>query len=142
MPENSSKLMSLMFVIARRMREDMKHTLLKDGCSWIHFETMRYVRENQRPLMRDVAAHFSITPPAATLLVDGLVRNKLLQRIVDPKDRRAVRVVLAANGKKMMERGIRERMKQIKELFSVLSHKERAELIRMLDKIAKNQTTS
>jgi len=136
MPNNSSKLISLMFVIGRKMRDEMKPTMAKTGCSWIHFEALRYVQDNGKPLMRDVAAHFSITPPAATLLIDGLVANKMMRRIIDAKDRRAVRIALTPKGKQMLARGIQDRMKKIKELFSVLNAKEHAELVRILEKIA------
>lgn len=136
MPNQSSKLISLMFVIGRRMRDEMKQSHQQSNASWLHFETLRYVRDAKRPTMRDVAAHFLITPPAATLLVDGLVASKLLRRIVDKKDRRAVHITLTPRGKKIMEQGIRTRMEKMKELFSVLNTKEQGELIRILTKIA------
>ena len=128
-----------MFVIGRRMRDEMKQAPAKTGCSWIHFEALRYVEDNGRPLMRDVAAHFSITPPAATLLIDGLVANKLLRRIIDAKDRRAVRIGLTPKGKLMLTRGIQDRMKKMKEVFSLLDAKEHAELVRILEKLAINK---
>ena len=127
-----------MFVIGQRMREEMKQSVAQNGCSWLHFETIRYIEENDKPTMRDIADYFSITPPAATLLIDGLVANKMLRRIVDPKDRRAVRIALTPKGKAVLERGLRQRVKTIKEVFSVLDTKEYGELVRMLDKIAKN----
>jgi DNA-binding MarR family transcriptional regulator len=137
MPNNSAKLVSLMVVIGRRMRDEMKKKEGKQVYSLLHFETLRYVNENGKPLMRDVAAHFSITPPAATLLIDGLVLGKVLARIVDTKDRRTVRIALTPKGKQVLVRGMEERMKKMKEVFSVLNEKERAELVRILGKIAK-----
>jgi MarR family transcriptional regulator, 2-MHQ and catechol-resistance regulon repressor len=139
MPNNSSKLISLMFVIGRQMKEEMKENATKSGYSWLHFETLRYINEEGKPLMRDVASNFSITPPAATLLVDGLVQNKMVRRIVDPKDRRAIRVALTPKGKKVLASGIKQRLKKIKEVFSVLDAKEHSELIRILEKIAKSK---
>ena len=139
MSNHSSKLFSLMFVVGRQMRDEMKPIMAKTGCSWIHFEALRYVQDNDKSLMRDVAAHFSITPPAATLLIDGLVANKMLRRIIDQKDRRAVRIALMPKGKQMLTRGMRDRMKKIKEIFSVLNAKENAELVRILKKIAKGK---
>jgi DNA-binding MarR family transcriptional regulator len=128
-----------MFIIGRRMREEMKQNEKIGGASWIHFEALRYIDEQSKPLMSDVAAHFSITRPAATLLVDGLVKNKMLRRIVDPRDRRAVRVALTPKGKQVLAQGIKQRVKKITELFSVLDTNEHAELIRILNKIAKSK---
>jgi DNA-binding MarR family transcriptional regulator len=140
MPTNSSKLLSQMFIIGRQMRDEMKPIMVKTGCSWIHFEALRYVQDNATPLMRNVAAHFSITPPAATLLIDGLVTNKLLRRIIDTKDRRAVRVALTSKGKQVLDRGVRERMKKIKEMFAVLNPREQTELTRILQKIVNKRS--
>jgi DNA-binding MarR family transcriptional regulator len=139
MPNNSSKIISLMFIIGRRMREEMKQNEKIGGCSWIHFEALRYIDEKGKPLMSDVAAYFSITRPAATLLVDGLVEGKMLRRIVDPKDRRSVRVALTTKGKNILAHGIKQRVKKIQEVFSVLDTKEHAELVRILNKIAKSK---
>lgn len=139
MPNNSSKIISLMFIIGRRMREEMKQSEKIGGASWIHFEALRYIDDNGKPLMSDVAAYFSITRPAATLLVDGLVEAKMLRRIVDPRDRRAVRVALTPKGKQVLTQGIKQRVKKIQELFSVLDAKEHVELVRILNKIAKSK---
>jgi len=113
----------------------MKHGAHAQGFSWLHFEALRYVRDHGRPTMRDIAAHFSITPPAATLLVEGLVANRMLRRIVEAKDRRTVRVALTAKGKTYLDAGVRYRTKKIKEMFSVLNEKEYEELVRILQKI-------
>lgn len=138
MSNNSSKLISLMFIIGQRMREEMKHRPEWKGVSWLHFEALRYIEESGKPTMRTIAAHFSITPPAATLLVDGLVANGLLRRTMDAKDRRTVRIALTAKGRALVLRGIRQRVETIKKVFSVLNTKEHEELVRMLGKIAKN----
>lgn len=125
-----------MFVIGRRMRDEMKHSEERNGVSWLHFEALRYITDAGKPTMRDLATYFSITPPAATLLVDGLVRNGMLRRIIDPKDRRAVRIGLTPKGMRTIEQGIRERREKIAEVFSVLNKKEHNELARILTKIA------
>lgn len=136
MLNHSAKLTSLMFMIGRRMRDDMRQYGKENAVSWLHFETLRYVREAGTPLMRDVAEHFSITPPAVTLLVEGLVANQMLRRIVDAKDRRAVRIGLTPKGKETLVRGMRYRKRKITAMFSALNARERTELIRILEKLA------
>jgi len=124
-----------MFIIGRRMRDEMKQKGEPNGVSWLHFEALRYIADTGKPTMRDLASYFSITPPAATLLVDGLVASGMLRRVVDPKDRRAVRIGLTPKGMRTIEQGIRERKKKIAEVFSVLNKKEHDELARILTKI-------
>lgn len=136
---DSTELISLMFVMGRFMREKMHKTISKGNFgSMLHFETLRYIKDEGRPLMRDVARHFRITPPAATLLIDGLVKEKFLTRIVDAKDRRAVRIALTPRGKQMLARGIMNRVKELKKIFSSLSPGERTQLAAILRKITKH----
>ncbi len=136
MKNRSTILMSLLFVIGRRMKEEMKEGGRKSRYSWLHFEVMRYVGSVGKPLMRDVAEHFSVTPPAATLLIEGLVGIGLLRRVVDPKDRRAVRVALTPKARQLMKRGMQDRTAAIKRLFSVLDAREEQALVEILTKIA------
>lgn len=143
MESSISELLSLLFVVGRSVRESMRKSIL-DGksASFLQFETLRYIKEHHEPLMRDVAGYFRITPPAATLLIDALVREKLLKRIFDAKDRRAVRLVLTDSGGRYLSRGINAHLKRLKKLFAVLTSDERAQLISILKKISKNIKTT
>ena len=132
----STSLMSLLFVVGRRMKEEMKESGRKSRCSWLHFEVMRYVGSAGKPLMRDVAEHFSVTPPAATLLIEAMVEAGLLRRVLDPKDRRAVRVALTAKANQLLKRGMQDRTAAIKRLFSVLDSREERALLEILTKVA------
>ena len=96
--------MSLLFLIGRQMKDEMRAGQKKgDNCSWLHFEALRYVEDAGKPTMRNVADYFSMTPPAATLLIEGLVANNLMRRAVDSKDRRTVRVALAPKGRQVLD---------------------------------------
>jgi DNA-binding MarR family transcriptional regulator len=133
------ELVSLMFIMGRFMRDKM-HKKMNDGqCnSLLEFETLRYVQETGQPHMRDIAKSFHVTPPAATLMIDSLVTAKLLKRILDPKDRRSVRVSLTPQGKKLLENGMTKKVNEIKKIFGVLTPVERAQFIAILKKIIKN----
>jgi MarR family transcriptional regulator, 2-MHQ and catechol-resistance regulon repressor len=143
MESSISELLSLLFVIGQSMRESMRKSINRGkAASFLQFETLRYVKEHDRLLMRDVAHYFRITPPAATLLVDGLVRDKLLKRVVDTKDRRAVRVMITPAGRRYIAQGVTAHLERLKKLFSALSSDERAQLINILKKISKNIKTA
>ncbi len=133
MPKESAKIFSLLFAIGRKMRGDKGG---KRKYSILHFQTLRYIKEKDQPLIHDVAGYLCVTPPAATLLVEGLVKDKLVSRSFDKKDRRAVRLALTGRGKTFLAGAIRERTGKLKQFFSVLTSKERAALIAILEKIA------
>ncbi len=134
----ASRLAVLMFTIGRLTREGFhKKNRTKPACSLLHLQTLRYVKEKKRPLMRDVAEFLFITPPAATFLIDGLVKEGLLARIIDSEDRRTVRLRITAAGNELFTRASRDAMREIAEVFSVLGAKERSELVALLEKVAK-----
>ncbi len=142
MESNVSELLALFFVAGRSIRESMRKGAADGkGVPFLQFETLRYVKERGRPLMRDVAEYFRITPPAATLLVDCLVREKFVKRIFDKKDRRAVRLALTRAGREYLIRGTGVYVTRWKKLFSMLTPDERAKLIVILKKISRNINT-
>ena len=136
---SAAELVSLMFVLGRFVREEgTKRPASGDHCSLLQFETLRFVRDHGEPLMRDVAMHFNVTPPAATLLVDGLVKERFIARVMDRKDRRAIRLVLTASGRSLLAKGLRAKMKRLERIFDTLSVKEKAQLLAMFKKMVKN----
>jgi DNA-binding MarR family transcriptional regulator len=138
---NPSELVSLMFVMGRFMRDKMQKKIKSGICdSLLEFETMRYIKDKGSPHMREVATNFRVTPPAATLLIDSLVKEKLLMRVLDPKDRRSVRVELTKRGKDLFEKRMAQKTNEFKRIFSTLTPAERNQFAILLKKIIKNNS--
>jgi DNA-binding MarR family transcriptional regulator len=134
-PQGLSDIVSLVFMMGQFMREKMHRNLKQDGCSFLEFEALRYVKEAGEPLMRDIAVKFHVTPPAATLLIDGLVKRHMLERRLDPSDRRSVRIGLTREGKRFLDRGMARKVRELKKLFGVLTGAERTQFSSILKKI-------
>jgi DNA-binding MarR family transcriptional regulator len=134
------ELVSHIFIMGRVMRDKMHKHIGAGQCTMIEFETLKYVKDAGKPHMRDVAKTFHVTPPAATLMIDGLVKNKLLARVLDPNDRRSVRVAITPKGKKLLDRGIAKKINEMKKTFGVLTPTERAQFIAIIRKIIKNNS--
>jgi DNA-binding MarR family transcriptional regulator len=133
------EIVSLMFVMGRFMRERMHKKNSKQVCnSLLEFETLRYIKDHGRVTMKELAKNFHVTPPAATLLVDNLVNEKLLTRVMDDNDRRAVRVALTKKGDTIFERSLEQKAVEFKKLFGVLTPEERTQFAMMLKKIINN----
>ncbi|HUC31267.1 MAG TPA: MarR family transcriptional regulator [Candidatus Paceibacterota bacterium] len=134
------ELISHMFIMGRLMRDKMNKNVGTGQCTMLEFETLKYVKDSGKPHMREVAKNFHVTPPAATLLIDTLVKAKLLARILDPKDRRSVRVVVTAKGKQLLERGMTKKVNELKKTFGILTPAERTHFVAVLKKIIKNNS--
>jgi DNA-binding MarR family transcriptional regulator len=136
----TEELVSHIFIMGRLMRDKMHKHIGAGQCTMMEFETLKYVKDAGRPHMREVAKTFHITPPAATLMIDGLVKAKLLARVLDTHDRRSVRVIITPKGKKLFDRGVSQKVKEMKKTFGILTPSERAQFITIIRKIIKNNS--
>ena len=133
------ELVSLVFTMGRVMRDKMHKKINNGQCnSLLEFETLRFVEESGQPHMRDIAKNFHVSPPAATLMIDSLVKAKMLRRILDSKDRRSVRVSLTSHGEKILKHGIANKVNELKKIFAVLTPAERLHFSIIIKKILKN----
>lgn len=71
-----------------------------------------------------------------TSTIDGMVRDGLVERQPDPTDGRAVVVRLTPRGRRQYERGAAIRNGVLAEVFDVLDDDERAQLARVLHRLA------
>ncbi len=112
-----------------------------DPSKWLRVETMRFIATRNRPSMRALADYLSITAPSATSLVRGLVAYGLVERTVNPCDRRASELSLTPKGdaelKSTMDRGT----EILSEVFASLSPEELAAFIATLERIRESAGT-
>ncbi len=134
------QLPQLFFEMGRLLKREMSRDGIQhDALSYLHMETMRYIEERTRaegtPSMREVAVYLKIAPPSATALIDGLVRDGILERAPDPKDRRVVRLSVSKKGTKLMETMMQARAEAFSRVIENLSTKDCEELVRILSRI-------
>ncbi|HEY6020884.1 MAG TPA: MarR family transcriptional regulator [Candidatus Paceibacterota bacterium] len=98
-------------------------------------EILAFVAEHNSPTMREIAKHFNITAPSATSLVEGLVRHKMLTRAQDAQDRRAVRLVLTAAGKRTATTLAKRKATVLGGIINKLNDDDRRDLERILRRI-------
>jgi DNA-binding MarR family transcriptional regulator len=77
-----------------------------------------------------LAAREQVTPPTMTRIVTGLEAQGLARRSPDPDDRRVVRVVATAKGRRIMERGRDLRVQRLAEELRALDEADRDALDR------------
>ncbi|MDH6128612.1 MarR family transcriptional regulator [Kitasatospora sp. GP82] len=87
-------------------------------------------RETMR--LSQLADHLHIAPRSATTVVDALEEVGLVERTPDPADRRAVRVVLTADGHAALERISQVRHEVAQEYFAPISPGEQEALLQAL----------
>lgn len=88
--------------------------------------------------IKDLAERFGMTSSAATQIVDELERKHFVARRTDQADRRKLRIIITAVGKKELM-GLKEkRFQQLSAILEILSNEELAQLYRIERKIVEH----
>lgn len=123
---------SMMF--HHKMVELFKIEAERSGYTLTHFEVLMYVAGRGPVTMKDIASWLHITPPSTSVLVDKLVRKKLLARVEKNNDRRTVHIMLGGEAHKIFELLKKKKMSIFKNMFDKLDKTEREELVRIIKK--------
>ena len=126
---------ALFFAVRRIMRTALGKNKKLDPSSWLRVETMKFIAENDKSKMKDIADYLSITAPSATSLVSGLVKSGFVIGYTDRDDRRASRLILTKKGKAELKKAVTRGMKIFSTLFSILSKSELAAFTTALERI-------
>lgn len=134
---NIGQLISVIFTVSRLMREHATDQEKIDPFTFLQLETLRYIDEKSDPFMKGIADYLWITPPSATSLINGLVKTRQLERVYDKDDRRMIRLIITAKGKKTLNAGFKKKIKFMKKMFDKLSEKEIDDLIKIFEKFSR-----
>ncbi len=84
---------------------------------------------------KQIAEHLCMSPSAITQLVDGLAREKILERKEDVKDRRKIILTLTSLGKKKLILAQKKHLKVFENMFKFLSDRELIQIESLQKKI-------
>ncbi|MFA6322073.1 MAG: MarR family winged helix-turn-helix transcriptional regulator [Candidatus Buchananbacteria bacterium] len=129
---HNDELISLFFSTGRLIHDRFKEERGQLNISVLQRETLKFIKENKNPLMKEVADYLCITRPSATVLIDNLAKMKLIRRLPDSHDRRQTR--LEATEK--VERIICQGKDKFLNLLSSLDEADQRNLIKILKKLS------
>lgn len=118
---------------ARAVEQRLEHALKKVGLSMAKFGALTHLMEAGEPLtLTECAARMTCVQSNITQLMDRLEAERLVARIEDPKDRRAVRAEVTPLGAERQAAGAKEVAKVQKQLAAALEDMDRGALQRAL----------
>lgn len=129
------QIISQIFTAGRLIRQDAERRRVFGRWSFLQLETIRFIAERKSPAMREIAEHFSITPPSATVLVNELVKLRQLKRSADKEDRRITRLSVTRNGERTIRETHEKKAMRLRTALSGLTDAERAHLLSAFTKI-------
>jgi DNA-binding MarR family transcriptional regulator len=129
-------LRELFWGVTRRIREHTKREMEPWGIAPSQFRAVQVLMTHGEMRLSTLAEHLRIAPRSATEVVDELQQRGFVDRLPDPADRRATLVALTDQGR-TTGAGVRDaRAAASERLFAVLDESDRAELARILRKLA------
>ena len=105
--------------------------------SALQFNALLTIREFGSLTMGDLGKHLFVACSTATDLADRMERARLVERVRDNKDRRAVRLQLLARGDEALDAVITERQSFVGEVLEEYTDEEYVELLRGLELLAR-----
>lgn len=116
----------------RTMREFLGYAR-QSGLSMSQFGALFHLYRAGSCGVIEVGDHLGVTGGAASQMVDRLVNQGLVERGVDPQDRRAKRIELTAKGERLLIEGMRTRQQWVEAIADSLDQAEKETVVRALD---------
>jgi DNA-binding MarR family transcriptional regulator len=92
--------------------------------------------EDREYRMGELSKIAQVTMPFMTEMVDGLVREGILERVRDAEDRRVVKVKLSGQGRNIHKQFVKTRSREMESIFAKLDRKDQTELLKTLQKMS------
>lgn len=136
MNELNRKVVDIMIKLQKQIKEVCTFEIKKNLLTITQFQALLFIKGKRNVQMKDIANYFSVTMPTATSLIDKLIRENLVLRKNDSKDRRITNVSLTKLGEKLLKDAVKQKTNRSSKLLSNLNFKEKSDLFSLLSKIA------
>ncbi len=123
-----------MFRLARGLRHAMESGKTQP-VNMHQLHALLFLREHGGLTMTELAKQLCVTSPTATSFVNRLVRQKLVERFADKKNRKLVRVRLTRNGRKALMADLERHHSVVGSVFGLLTVDEQKQLLSLHKKL-------
>ena len=131
----SRQVVEIMPQVYREFARREDNQLMTGRISFPQMVTLQYVSRKSCVNMKCIANTLGSKMSSASTLVDRLIREKMLTRRHDMKDRRIVWISMTPRGSKVIGQILHQKQRSIREIFSVLTEKERQQYLQILNKV-------
>jgi DNA-binding MarR family transcriptional regulator len=131
--ELAARLRLAVLRLSRRLRQQVA-----GGVTSTQFSALATVQRLGSPTLGELAMSEQVRPPSMTKIVVGLEAAGLVSRRVDVDDRRVARVMLTAEGRRVLQRSRSLRTAYLARRLRRLSPKERqalGDLVRLFERL-------
>ncbi len=132
----TNDLITLIFNAGQIMREKAREKTNFKDCSFLHIQTLHFIKNQAGSAMKDIANYLHITPPSATSLVNLLITKGFVQRVTSETDRRTIRLQITKAGLELLKNNLQRVTSIVEKGINKLSDQEKKNFIIILNKIS------
>lgn len=116
-------------------QSDAKFLHSLGGLSMQELNVLNIIGDGKLTIMSEIAKRASLSLSSVTVIVEKLVKAKLVERIRSEEDRRIVKGVLTAEGNKIYQLQIKHMHSVLHNVLNTLSSKEQVVFLELFKKI-------
>jgi DNA-binding MarR family transcriptional regulator len=125
----------LLDLVSRLLKLGLDHNPLQgSGITTPQLTLLDFVAGCPGCSLRDIAHGLDLTPPTVSVGVRRLEEAGLLERCVDPADKRSIRISATARGQVLHQRALAFRLERMERLLAGLNKDETTILLDLMDK--------
>lgn len=138
-PRNSlsQQLIEQLMLTNKSLTESLEKEFAKTGLKKASFEVLSALLNSGTPFSltpNQLLDRTHITSGSMTTRIDKLVKKEWVERIVNSKDKRSIKVSLTESGQSVITQALLEHERNLAKLLSVLTDKEQVRLNGILSK--------
>lgn len=136
-PKRGAELLSAFGLFMFGLRQWMRSNLPTEGGMTVPRATMLLALANKKDLvgMSELGDMNGLSPRSMTVLVDGLEREGLVERVPHPTDRRITLIGITEAGSQLAKSALGPSQSTIAELFNDLTPSEQDQLLHLIGKL-------
>lgn len=131
--------LSILIALSRstQMIQRRSATILKDsGLTITQFGVLEALYHKGDMTINEIIERLLSTSGNMTVVINNLEKEQLINRYVNPKDRRSALIAITEKGRSRVEAIFPPHLQDLKDCFSVYSEAEKEQLLDLLKKLA------
>lgn len=131
--------LSILIALSRstQMIQRRSASILKDsGLTITQFEVLEALYHKGDMTINEIIESLLSTSGNMTVVLNNLEKEQLINRYVNPKDRRSALIAISEKGRSRVEEIFPPHLLDLKECFSIYSEDEKKQLLDLLKKLA------
>ncbi len=140
---HSDKIIELVFSALRQLRRQLACAAHEShDANWLQIHSLALISAREGITMKELAHEMQVAPPSATSFINRMVKLKWVERMMDPNNRKLVRLKVTPFGREMVTQKMDEKKKYMRDILSLLSEQDQIDLERICTHLLDSHTRS